>query len=240
MTLDLPRRFIVAVHDIEPDWMPEITTIYKALRPLIGDESCAAIISEPWVRSSGQSVLSQVREIQDSSSELMIHGVTHRGDTKHSLFSKLVDSVDEFRCISRGNAITKLKHAKDEIGSVFLKSPKGFAPPAWARGAVDVSVLRCCGLQYETGWFRLANTRRFQVDMATFSWDCGNIPQLGYLGELAGRISSLQRHRLPQLVFHPKDVIRGFLPLGLSRIRTLLRNGYQPVVFSDLLKQDLC
>jgi len=166
--------------------------------------------------------------------ELLVHGLEHRCCSRWSPISFLLRQCDEFRGISTEDAKEKLIEGKRVIADVFEHRPYGFAPPAWFSGPVDGEMLSSLGLEFMTSYFHIRRADGSKTPVATYSWECGRYSWLGYLGEMSGRVVSMNPKTIPQIVFHPADVRRGFVSFGIRRIKKLLEQGYLATTYQEV------
>ena len=227
-------KLLISIHDVEPESMGEVREILKELKPLAGSQVAAAVIPTPWLQKSDRQIASSIEEVRGGMDELLLHGLEHRRCNTWSPISFLFNHADEFRGISLDAAKEKLFEGRQVITDIFGHSPTGFAPPAWFSGPVDGKLLSSLGLEFMTSYFNILRVDGSKVPLATYSWDCGRYSCLGYLGELSGRFASINSQAIPQIVFHPSDVRRGFVAFGVRRIKDLLEQGYSATSYREV------
>ena len=214
--------------------MGEVREILKQLKPLVGSRVSAGIIPAPWQQSSNGQVAALIDEVCECMDELLLHGLEHRRRNTRNPISFMLNQSDEFRGISFDDAKEKLIKGQRVIADLFGHSPHGFAPPAWFSGPVDGEMLSSLGLEFMTNYFHIHRADGSKTPVATYSWDCGKYSWLGYLGEMSGRTVSINTKAIPQIVFHPADVRRGFVSFGIRRIRKLLEHGYLATSYHEV------
>ena len=229
-------KFLLSIHDVEPNSMWEVSEILKELKPLVGSRVTAAVIPAPWQRCSDQQATSSlIARVCDGVDEILLHGFEHRRRKTRNPVSFLLNKSDEFRGISSDEAKEKLFEGKRVITDLFGHNSNGFAPPAWFSGPVDEAMLSSINLEFMTNYFHIQQVDGRKRPVATYSWDCGRYSFLGYLGEMSGRVVSLNSNAIPQIVFHPADVQRGFIAFGIRRIKKLLEQGYSSTSYHEIV-----
>lgn len=229
----LEQAFLVVIHDVTPQFVEPIAAILARLTPLIRRHVAAAVVpqwhGQPWTDDGGFAGW-----VKGHFGEVLLHGCTHHRSRGGSLLSRLIGRADEFAGMPAAAAVERLRCGQAILAEAFGRPAMGFVPPAWQSGPVCPALLTACGLHYCAGLTRIERVGRRPVPLSTWSWDAGKVPQLGLLGEAAGAaMSALRRHSLPCVVFHPRDLDRGYVPRGLTLIETFLSAGRRPVTFAE-------
>ncbi len=228
------RGFHVVVHDVAPPFLGEISTILGAIRPLVGRRASAAVVPR-WhgqpLEGEAQGALKRL--VDDGFDEVLLHGWEHRQRRPSGIVSALTLMSNEFGGLPFTSALARVMDGCERLAELFGAWPTGFVPPAWDRGPATSRLLSACGLDVYVGMTALERAGAPSVPLSTWSWDSGAIAQLGYLGDLAGRVMFALRPRsVPCVVFHPADVARGFVGRGVRLIEALLADGRRPLPFA--------
>ena len=226
------NRFVVCVHDVMPQNQNNLQTIFNTLQRLIPFQYSVAVVAQPWVDEPAAS-RDWLSQSVSQAGEVLFHGLTHQRQKSLDPFSVLVNHSDEFRRLNANQTAKNIQTGVNLLAQLTSQPITGFAPPAWCTGLVDSSVLRQHNLNYLTRYFEIVTADDDRIRTNTWSWDCGRYRWMGYVGEYSGRVFSL-RNSIPQIVLHPADVDRGFLPFAVCRIEKLLAAGAQPVLYREV------
>ena len=203
---------------------------------MVGQRVAGAVVPcwRGWPITDGQPWFTEM--IARQFDELLLHGYTHYNDRGLGGVGLLTGRCDEFNGLDPQSAERRIASAQTVLAEVFSRPVLGFVPPAWRPGPVTLEMLARQGLFYCVGMHQVVFTTGSHIPLVTWSWDCGVIAGLGYLGELYGSLSNTVRRRaLRAVVIHPLDVDRGFLQRALERIALLVNQGCQPVLMADFL-----
>jgi uncharacterized protein len=233
--------FHVVVHDVAPAFLGEISTILDELRPLVGGRVSAGVVPRWHGRTMDAAEAGTLaRFVRGGFDEVLLHGWEHRQSRPNGVVSALTLMSNEFGGLPFTTALARVVDGYERVAALTGRAPSGFIAPAWDRGPVSLRLLRACGLDFYVGMTELERPSLPGVPLSTWSWDSGAIAQLGHLGDWAGHLMFAVRPRsVPCVVFHPKDVERGFLARGVRLIRALLDAGRRPVPFEALAKPEV-
>ena len=222
----MEREFIVCIHDACPQSSHLIIRIINNITPLVENIMTVAVIPQsygiPW-RCEDQDLICELRE---RTTEILLHGLTHRRVGNCSPFSFLIEKADELVGLSVSETETLLKKGQHIMKNMFGSPAKGFVPPGWQFGKVTKTVLGKHNIDFAISLHYIIDTSGHRIPLATwFS---------GYVGEIVGYTLCMRKDVVPCIVLHPKDVQRGFLPRGLRLIRSFIEQGYCPISFQDI------
>lgn len=230
---DPRHRFVVTIHDVSPATGDVVLRQLDYLQPVLGPVMAAALIPHgPGPSWEGNPQL--IARL--ASLERLLHGWSHHRDRGVDVASMLCGGVDEFTALDRNEAACRIRKGQRVLLDVFGKPAKGFLPPAWRKGPVDLTLLAAAGIHFGVGYFQARHHNGLSVPLATQNWDFGPLAFWGYGGNLAGRMLRLRSNSIPVLALHPCDEQRGFLHGARREIQRLLDNGYKPSTFADLME----
>ena len=169
-----------------------------------------------------------------------MHGFTHTRPVSSSLVSFLLGHVDEMAGLDTRETATRLVHGQRILTELFGVSVKGFLPPAWRMGCVDLALAEACNLEFLVGYHWLQYRAQQRLSLMTTSWDWGPIAAFGRLGPALARMQRPTINRLAVIALHPCDEERGYLSDAIDEIKKLLDHGYAPTTFDNILKRLPC
>ena len=230
--------FHVVIHDVTPQFVPEISSILAGICQLVGNQVAAGVVPR-WHHEERREDGGAYRAlITERFGEVLLHGCTHRQERASGLISALTGKANEFGGISITDAIARVLEGQDVLGNLVGAPVRGFIPPAWDRGPLTARLLQACGLEFYVGMMGIEHVDGTTVPLSTWSWDSGAIAQLGNIGDLFGHVAfALRPQSVPCVTFHPADVERGFLARGIRLIERLLEKGRKPVLFQDVARR---
>ena len=232
----MTRRFLVCIHDATPAYTRETRVMIRDLAPLLGRRLAFAVVPDwhgKWPLPSHPDYCQLIRE---SSSELLLHGYSHRRQRGWGPATSFVDRGDEMNGLDRDETRRTLERGQRVFTEVFGEPARGFLAPAWQRGYVCTEDGRNLGLEHVVGFFSLESWAGRKVPLATWTWDCGRWASLGYFGHGIGWMSQSLGRGVPALAIHPRDLQRGFWPRILRLTQTLVERGYEPSTVAELLE----
>jgi hypothetical protein len=223
----MTRRFLVCIHDITPAYTRETHVMIRDLAPVLGRRLSLAVVPNWQGEWPLESHPDYCRMIQESSSELLLHGFYHRRQRGRGPITLLASGCDEMNGLSREETRRTLERGQRVFTDVFGEPARGFLPPGWQPGhvrSIDAAEVK---LDYVLGFFSLERAGRKQIPLATFSWDCGPWGWLGHVGHGIGFLRQ-SPDRVPVLAIHPRDLDRGFWPAIMRLTRELIDAGFEP------------
>ncbi|NOK63703.1 MAG: DUF2334 domain-containing protein [Chloroflexi bacterium AL-W] len=229
--------FTVVVHDVAAPLLHSIQYMLHTLQPFVGNTINAAVVP-CWHGNSTHHVTAMLVHLVNAyCGDVLLHGFTHLSVQTYHPLTWLTECANEFSGLDHVTAADRLGQGQQWMYEWFGKPARGFVPPAWQFGSLTPPILRAYGFHYWMGYTCLEFRERTRYPLATWSWDAGRIAVLGLVGDLVGHVHyRLSQRRLPCIVFHPNDVVRGYFARGLQLIERLLLAGYQPILVRDIEK----
>ncbi|WP_165073717.1 DUF2334 domain-containing protein [Paludisphaera rhizosphaerae] len=229
--------FALVIHDVAPVFRPQLEIIRNAVAPLVADRVSAAVVpcwhGCPLGESPGD--VDFLDFVAQGFGEILLHGYTHQQD-RPGLISYLSGRSNELSGLTENETRDRLAKGRERLGRLMSSPIAGFVAPAWRLGRASPEVLSDLGFEYVVGF----GSGRFfsgpSIPLATWSWDWGILPGLGWLGERLGASARAVRPAsLPCVVIHPLDVDRRWLPRCLRVVERLLAEGRTPTLFSEIV-----
>jgi hypothetical protein len=232
---DLDRRFAVVVHDVAPDFLPQLRTIATALAPRVGRRLAGAVVPRWHGRPIEGPGGEFERFVTAAFGEILQHGYTHRQD-RPGLLSLFTGRADELVGLPREELRRRLELGRELLRQALGAAPAGFVPPAWQLGLATAEELGKCGFVYLATFSAIRAASGPTIPLATWSWDWGVVGPLGRVGQRIGDVSwRLRPATVPCVVVHPADVDRGYLPRVLDVVDRLLGHGLTPTLLAEFL-----
>jgi len=227
--------FLICIHDATPAWEHETRGMIRDLAPLLGRRLTFGVVPN-W---HGGWPLEEHRDycrwLQQSSSELLLHGYFHQRQRGSGPVSWLAEHCDEMNGLDTDETRAVVARGQRVFTEVFGAPAHGFLAPGWQRGHLKRLPLNTLAIDHVLGFFSLDSATGPSIPLATFTWDCGRWGWLGHLGHAIGRISGSLDRGIPSLAIHPRDLERGYWPRILRLTRELIDAGYEPTTPSALL-----
>ena len=179
---DIYRRFAVVVHDVAPDFLPQLARIAVALAPRIGRQLAGAVVpcwhGRPIEGPGG----GFERFVTGTFGEVLQHGYTHRQD-RPGLLSLFTGRSDELVGLPREEVRRRLGLGRELLRRALGVAPAGFVPPAWQVGRATAAELGGCGFRYLAKFGTIRAASGPTIPLATWSWDWGVVGPLGRVGQ---------------------------------------------------------
>jgi hypothetical protein len=228
-------RFLICIHDATPAFAAETRVMLRDLAPLVGRGLSFGVVPNwhgQWPLTSHPEYC---RLLEESGSELLLHGYFHQRQRGWGPATLLVERGDEMSGLDPDETRRTIERGQRVFSDVFGRPARSFLAPAWQRGRVSIGSVTDLGLDHVLGFFWLQSLTR-RVPLATWSWDCGRWAWLGHVGHGVGRLSQSIHRGVPALAIHPRDLQRGFWPAILRVTRTLVDAGYQPSTLAQVIE----
>ena len=226
--------FLICIHDATPAYARETRLILRDLAPLVGRRLAFGVVPD-WF---GRWPLAVYRDytglLRESSEERLLHGYFHQRRRGSGPATWLSERSDEMAGLSQDEARQIVERGQQVFTEAFGERARGFLPPAWQRGRVQVET---AGIEHVLGFFSIDAGARGTIPLATWTWDCGRWGWLGHVGHRLGFLSHALGRGVPTLAIHPRDIERGFWPATVRLTQRLLRNGYEPVTVARLVER---
>ena len=234
--VNVPRCFVVCVHDATPAYARETRAIVRDLAPIVGRRIAFGVVPN-W---DGQWPLAAhpdyCRFVRESAEELLLHGYFHQRHRGRGPVTILTERRDEMNGLDADETRRTLERGQRVFIDVFGEPARGFLAPAWQPGRVRLGDVGSLGLDHVVGFFSIESSAGRKVPLATWMWDCGRWGWLGHIGHAIGWLSQSLDRGVPTLAIHPNDVTRGFWPRILQLTEELVEAGYQPSTAAELLE----
>lgn len=230
------RPMLVAIHDIAPVFLRELSEIVERLYPHIGRQMSAAVVP-CWRGSSEGNSSDEYRSLLGLFAERLLHGWTHQSHFPYHPMSVLTGASDEMRGLDRQTIIKRIEAGQAAFTQLTDLPASGFVPPAWQL-PIQSTELKSFRFVVRYGTIESCQDPRRMRRLATWSWDWGRLGWLSRGGEMLGKIQSLRYPTaIPCVVIHPIDLRRGYLPHAEQLIRKLLDCGCVPTTATQLMSE---
>jgi hypothetical protein len=229
------NEFIICIHDVCPQTSTSVLRLLDSLNDIVASALSIAIIPFPYRMSWGSEASVFAETLKSRTEEILLHGLTHKRNNNRSLFSFLIDNADELSDLTINEIDAILEQGQYLISNIFGNAARGFVPPGWQTGKVTWDLLRKHGFDFLVTLYSMRDSMDNKHSLASWSWDCGRVPFLGYMGDAIGSLRYFGcGNVVPCIVLHPRDIKRGFLPRSLRLINHFLEKGYHPITFNKL------
>lgn len=228
-------RFIICVHDATPAYDRETRLMIRDLAPRAGRRLTFGVVPDWYGSWPLAKHKAYCRLLSESSGELLLHGLHHRRARGRGPITWLTGGSDEMNGLSPAETHRAIDHGQRVFTDMFGAPARGFVAPAWQPGHVRAG--DDYALAYTLGFLAIRTAGGLRVPLATATWDCGRWSGLGHAGHGFGSLLRLQRHRVPVLALHPRDIGSTFWSKILRLTDDLLGSGYEPVTVTELLEE---
>jgi hypothetical protein len=229
------RPFLVCIHDATPVYDRQTRIMIRDLAPLVGRSVSFGVVPD-W--HGGWPITSHPDYcdfLQQSSSELLLHGCMHTRRRGRGVAGWLAEGSDEMNGLTPEETRQALEYGQQLFEEAFGARARGFLAPAWQQGhAGEVAAEHA--MDFMLGFFAVRSLSGASVALSTSTWDCGRWSGLGHAGHGIGWLLRLATKGVPALAIHPRDLDRGYWPTILRLTRSLLHAGYVPTTAASLLK----
>ncbi len=244
MASSQPRPMMIVVHDASPRFMDQLSRIVSLIRNRIQDRFACAVVPD-WHAQGSDYSTNQQREFAEMvhCDQWLMHGLTHRRESRRGLISWATDASDEFSGLSVMEIQSRVDASKAWINRVYGQSVCGLVPPAWQLPTASESL---DGIDFVMRFGTLESCYgRQRFPLRTYSYDWGHLPLIARGATWASCCwastgqwfdqSRLASRRIPCLAIHPADVCRGWLPRIERWLDRFLDRGFQPITPGELL-----
>lgn len=246
MAKGVKPALVVSVHDVNPEFFPQVAWIVEELKKagvpapvlkLIPDYECRNnILAFPRF-------LSWLKKQVASGSEIVLHGLTHgrpqsNQGRKSFLKNWLVRGEDEFSDLSEVEARRRLLEGIKILGSAGFKC-SGFTAPTWRLSQPAVEAIKKAGFSYITtlmGITDLIHHRRHFSPAFGHQGIPNFLESLMSLGNDMGRLIIMPYLNLIRVVFHPRQVEHPNFKKSIRLVSKLLPVT-EPMTYSRFLAQ---
>jgi hypothetical protein len=228
------RPFLVCIHDATPAFARETRVMIRDLAPLIGRRLTFGVVPNWYGHWPLAAHPDYCRLVQESSTELLLHGYFHQRRQGSGPTTWLASGCDEMNGLDPEDTRRTLERGQRVFTEVFGQPARGFLAPGWQLGHVRRENGIILGLEHVLGFFSLESWSGRSVPLATWTWDCSRWSWLGYVGHGIGWLLQSMQYRVPTLAIHPRDLERGFWPRILQLTHSLLDAGYEPSALTGL------
>lgn len=231
---------LVVIHDFSPQFVPELNRIVEAMQGVVGNRLAAAVVPRWHGMSSitsDRSIDRHYRDLLGAVEERLLHGWTHRSQSRFTPVSILTGNADELRGLSRATILEHLRCGQAEFAELTGEQAVGLIPPAWQL-PICATDLASMGFVMRFRTMESCRKADCRVPLATWSWDWGRLGFISRGGELVGRwLKYRNRSAVPCIAIHPADVRRGLLPCIVRLVRQLVDAGHDSTTPGALMSQ---
>jgi hypothetical protein len=231
-------EILYSVHDVAPETMSRVAGIIarleqRGVRPLV----LLVVPGGEW----SESQVASLRVWQDSGHALAAHGWTHRSMPPRGLYHRLHSAIlsrdaAEHLGLTRDAALELIRRSHAWFGSVGLRLPAIYVPPAWALGAVHLADFESTPFRWVeclAGLYEVRARRLHRLPLAGFEADTAARAVGLRAWNAVNTLCSAALGRPMRAAIHPRDFE---LRLGRDLERRIESSRRQP----DLAAQLAC
>jgi predicted deacetylase len=241
------RYLVVSIHDVSPFYEKELRQIFAQL-DAIGLEKKNLLVVPNW---KGEYPLRKhpkfadlIKKQFDTSSDCILHGYAHQGNTPIVLAALCPDFSFsfEFCNLNYEQADQKIGQALAELRRSLGLKPSGFIAPSWALSRETLWCLKDRGFRYTTtatAILDLQSSRKIQSVVNGFERFGENKISPLITRRLSQAHLSLQLKRKDPVIrfcIHPGDIIDHNFPLEFPLLKKILLEGYIPATYAQVLE----
>ncbi len=244
MAKKVKPALVVSVHDVTPKFFLQIKKIVDELKKVGVSALVLKVIPNYESRNNillYPPFLSWLREMVDSGSEIVLHGLTHfrpQGHERRKLILKdwLARGEDEFSDLNEVKAEKRILEGKKILQTAGFHC-FGFTAPTWRISQPAVRALKQAGFFYLTvltGIIDLIDQRRIFSPAFGHQGIQNFFESLMGLGNSLGRLLVMPHLRLIRIVFHPRQIDHPNFKKSIGLVSKLLPYT-EPMTYSLFL-----
>lgn len=139
---------LLSIHDVGPRFESQIDALVDRFERLSGGTRFAMlVVPDHWDQaplSASPHYRAKLRRWSDRGVEMFVHGWRHRDDSVRRSFAArhMTAGEGEFSALYRGEALCRMRAARNVIEDAIGRAATGFVAPAWLYSAGALQALR--------------------------------------------------------------------------------------------------
>lgn len=159
-----PRRLLVSIHDVSPEFEPAVDQLYAQLTRLVRGPLTMLVVPDFWRKAplaGAPAYRAKLRAWADAGVEMLLHGWSHRDETAHHRGAAswkarhMTAGEGEFLGLSREEAARRLRDGRAAVEDAIGRPVTGFVAPAWLYGDGAKEALAAEGFEVAEDHFRV-------------------------------------------------------------------------------------
>ncbi|MDD9952946.1 MAG: DUF2334 domain-containing protein [Candidatus Woesearchaeota archaeon] len=227
------QRLFLTVHDVTPKFMEECRQIFEELAKR-NIKAFNILVTPNW---HGKAPIERNTEfinlVKKQPGTIVLHGYEHKPRKKNAFYEALdLNKGPEFSGIEAAAIDRKLKLGLASLKKAFNIEPRGFVPPYWVYSKRHKKLLEKYFKYYADKRGIDYFEKKFPAVPIIYSGGKYFSTLLAYTSHLR---TTFKKEGIIRFALHPDDITYGTFARALKDLDFLLKNGWQPSVYEELI-----